>query len=56
MCFQSIACRLVVSGVVHVHERPVLDTPIEVLYEDKDVLVVNKPASMVIYPSNGYRY
>ena len=37
------------------HERPVLDTPIHVIYEDEDMLVVNKPASMVIYPHNGYR-
>jgi len=43
------------SGIVHTHERPVLDTPVNVIYEDEDILVVNKPASMLIYPSNGYR-
>jgi len=43
------------GSVVHMHERPVLDDPVEVIAEDEDVLVVNKPASMLIYPATGYR-
>lgn len=43
------------SSIVHFHERPVLDEEIEIIYEDEDILVVNKPASMVIYPGTGYR-
>lgn len=29
------------------------DIPIEVLYEDEDILVVNKPKGMVVHPANG---
>ena len=27
--------------------------PIEVIYEDKDIIVVNKPKGMVVHPANG---
>lgn len=30
------------------------DLPVEVLYEDEDVLVVNKPKNMVVHPSAGH--
>lgn len=30
------------------------DIPIEIVYEDKDVLVVNKPRGMVVHPSIGH--
>ena len=29
------------------------DIPIEVLYEDNDIIVVNKPKGMVVHPANG---
>ncbi len=29
------------------------DIPIEVLYEDKDIIVVNKPKGIVVHPANG---
>lgn len=29
------------------------DIPIEVIYEDKDILVINKPKGMVVHPGNG---
>lgn len=29
------------------------EIPIEVIYEDKDILVVNKPKGMVVHPANG---
>ena len=29
------------------------DIPIEVLYEDQDIIVVNKPKGMVVHPANG---
>jgi 23S rRNA pseudouridine1911/1915/1917 synthase len=29
------------------------DIPIEILYEDSDVIVVNKPQGMVVHPANG---
>ena len=28
--------------------------PLDILYEDDDVLVVNKPAGMVVHPANGH--
>lgn len=27
--------------------------PIEIIYEDKDIIVVNKPKGMVVHPANG---
>lgn len=30
------------------------DIPLDILYEDKDVLVVNKPKGMVVHPGNGH--
>ncbi len=30
------------------------DIPIDILYEDNDVIVVNKPKQMVVHPSNGH--
>ena len=29
------------------------DIPIDVLYEDNDIIVVNKPKGMVVHPANG---
>ena len=29
------------------------DIPVEILYEDKDIIVVNKPKGMVVHPGNG---
>ncbi len=37
------------------HEKGILaeDIPLDVIYEDEDLLVVNKPAGMVVHPGNG---
>ena len=29
------------------------DIPIEIIYEDEDIIVVNKPKGMVVHPANG---
>jgi len=29
------------------------DIPLEILYEDKDIIIVNKPKGMVVHPANG---
>ncbi len=29
------------------------DIPIDILYEDKDIIVINKPKGMVVHPANG---
>ena len=44
-----------ISSLIHYHERPVSDEKIEIIHEDDDMLVVNKPASMVVYPISGFR-
>lgn len=30
------------------------DIPLDVIYEDKDILIINKPQGMVVHPSNGH--
>ena len=37
-------------------ETPILpeDIPLDILYEDDDVLIVNKPKGMVVHPSAGH--
>lgn len=32
------------------------DIPLDIVYEDEDVLVINKPAGMVVHPALGNRY
>ena len=29
------------------------DIPVEIIYEDRDIIVVNKPKGMVVHPANG---
>ncbi len=51
-----------VSGDLLVVEQPVLkepdilaeEIPLEILYEDSDLLIVNKPKGMVVHPSAGH--
>ena len=39
----------------HRHENPVLDRVVDTVYEDEEVLVVDKPPSWPIYPIGNYR-
>ncbi|VDK36504.1 unnamed protein product [Taenia asiatica] len=41
---------------VHRHELPILDKSIDVVFEDDEVLVVNKPPSMPIHPCGQYHH
>ncbi|KAF5400970.1 RNA pseudouridylate synthase domain-containing protein 2 [Paragonimus heterotremus] len=43
-----------ISHKVHRHELPVLNTPIKFVYEDDDVLVLSKPASIPVHPCGQY--
>ncbi|KAF8567274.1 hypothetical protein P879_03881 [Paragonimus westermani] len=43
-----------ISHKVHRHELPVLNTPIKFIYEDDDVLVLSKPASIPVHPCGQY--
>lgn len=54
-------CRLKVEDLVRVEIPDAVETqilpeniPLEVLYEDDDLLVVNKPKGMVVHPSAGH--
>lgn len=40
----------------HRHELPVLATPIRKIYEDKEILVIDKPPSVPIHPCGRYRF
>ena len=31
------------------------DIPLEIVYEDEDIIIVNKPAGLVVHPGNGHR-
>ncbi|GAA41186.2 RNA pseudouridylate synthase domain-containing protein 2 [Clonorchis sinensis] len=43
-----------ISHKVHRHEMPVLDSPIDFIHEDDDLLVINKPASIPVHPCGQY--
>jgi len=46
----------VIENVVHRHEVPVTGDPIEIIHLDKDVVVINKPASIPVHPCGRYRH
>lgn len=37
-----------------VSDLPAEDIPLDVVYEDEDLLVINKPAGLVVHPGNGH--
>ncbi|XP_067335133.1 RNA pseudouridylate synthase domain-containing protein 2 isoform X2 [Channa argus] len=43
-------------NTVHRHEPPVVGTPLEVLVDDGEVLVVDKPASIPVHPCGRFRH
>lgn len=44
-----------IQHIAHRHEPPILDGPIEFIQNDKDFLVVNKPASLPVHPAAQYK-
>ncbi|XP_034234906.1 RNA pseudouridylate synthase domain-containing protein 2-like [Thrips palmi] len=44
------------ANIVHRHEVPVVASPIEIVHIDKDVVVINKPASIPVHPCGRYRH
>ncbi|XP_073339835.1 pseudouridylate synthase RPUSD2 [Pagrus major] len=44
------------KNTVHRHEPPVVGTPLEILVDDGEVLVVNKPASIPVHPCGRFRH
>ncbi|CAK7234875.1 DRAP deaminase [Sporothrix curviconia] len=45
-----------VSHTLHRHEPPVTADPVEVIHEDNDMLVINKPAGVPVHPAGRYQY
>lgn len=44
------------KNMVHRHEPPVVGKPLEVLVDDGEVLVVDKPASIPVHPCGRFRH
>lgn len=57
---QKVSYKVLVGDVITIEEvqaQPIelkaQEIPIEVIYEDNDIIVVNKPKGMVVHPANG---
>jgi tRNA pseudouridine synthase 9 len=46
----------VIQHFIHRHEPPVLDLAIDIVYEDDNMLIVNKPPSIPVHPSGRYTH
>lgn len=45
-----------ITHKVHRHEPPVTSRPIEIVFEDNDILVINKPSGIPVHPTGRYRF
>ncbi|KAI1802155.1 pseudouridine synthase [Daldinia bambusicola] len=45
-----------VSHTIHRHEPPVTADPIEILHEDDDMIVINKPSGIPVHPAGRYNF
>ncbi len=43
------------TTILPVHEDPAESIPLNIVYEDDDILVLNKPAGLVVHPGSGNR-
>ena len=57
---QKSSYKVVIGDVITIEENEpkeielkAQDIPIEIIYEDNDIIVVNKPKGMVVHPANG---
>ncbi|KAI8369647.1 pseudouridine synthase [Radiomyces spectabilis] len=46
----------VISHKIHRHEPPCSDKPVKIVYEDKDLYVIDKPGGIPVHPSGRYRH
>ncbi|MFH4974394.1 hypothetical protein AB6A40_001103 [Gnathostoma spinigerum] len=44
-----------ISHIGHRHEHPILDQPIEIIEDNPDLLIVNKPPSLPVHPCGQYK-
>lgn len=45
-----------VSHTTHRHEPPVTQDPVQVIHEDDDMIVINKPSGVPVHPAGRYHY
>ena len=45
-----------ISHTLHRHEPPVTEQPIGIVYEDNDLIVIDKPAGMPVHPTGRYNF
>jgi tRNA pseudouridine32 synthase len=46
----------VISHTLHRHEPPVTASPIAIIHEDNDMIVIDKPAGVPVHPAGRYNY
>ncbi|KAI9303330.1 pseudouridine synthase [Cunninghamella echinulata] len=46
----------IIGHKIHRHEPPVIDSPIKIVYEADNLLVVDKPGSIPVHPAGRYRH
>ncbi|CAI5756648.1 unnamed protein product [Candida verbasci] len=46
----------VINHLNHKHEAPIPDKEIEIVYQDDDLIVVNKPSGIPTHPTGNYKY
>ncbi|KAI8086147.1 DRAP deaminase [Halteromyces radiatus] len=46
----------VVGHKIHRHEPPVTDSPIKIIHETEDLLVIDKPGGIPVHPAGRYRH
>ncbi|KAL9128930.1 MAG: hypothetical protein Q9217_002484 [Psora testacea] len=46
----------IISHTMHRHEPPVTAQPVGIVYEDNDMIVIDKPAGVPVHPAGRYNY
>lgn len=45
-----------ITHKLHRHEPPVTATPVKIVYQDSDILVIDKPSGVPVHPTGRYRF
>jgi len=45
-----------IMNLVHRHEVPVVSDKIDIIFQDENIVVINKPASIPVYPCGQYKH
>ena len=53
MMLQPIVENAIVHGIIPKQDTGEIKIKLEIIFEDKDLLVVNKPSGMVVHPGAG---